>query len=555
MRLLALPLAVLLAGAAPAALVIDLNVNAPIDPGTGNIAGQIQPGGIAQTGVDSVRVNCILGPWSSPADTALHGSPGRTWFQTYDAIVDGFVAQGIDVYMLIGAEAVAGSSRAAFATEGWTQAYAANFAAIAEHFRDRVFVYEGFNEPNDWAGGASAQVEPRWFAYQTQRIYEAVKIGPGGSHLGDPSYQNLTIVTGPLFTHEIGGPPGDSGGPYWTAAANAGIGGDAAIPGLDWGGVMAATGSYPYDGIGLHIYVRGETDSVPQITGSFQAKIDAMWSAMTAVEPLGAATPKRIWISEFGWNRDSLATGLGAANAADAQGRNLSTAYQILRADGRVALGSWFSLVDFGGVGNTWGLYSGALAPASRNPAWWFLRWESLIGAGTPNAALNAGFEAATLAEWTGFGDTDGVVTGPWFAGITPRTGARFHGTAANFGARDGGGVRQTFAATPGSPVAAGVWVRTYREGGSGGDTACRVGLDRSGGTDPQAAGVVWSEWTESPDFWRPVCVASTATGGSFTVFLQHRQAAPVWNVTCFDDAVVLGGTAVPADLTALFVR
>src|SRR5262245_60702174 len=81
-----------------------VDINAPINSGTGAIAQQIQPATIAKLATSRVRVNCILGPWSSPSDATLHA--GKTWFQTYDQIVNDFLAQGTGVYMLIGSQAV-----------------------------------------------------------------------------------------------------------------------------------------------------------------------------------------------------------------------------------------------------------------------------------------------------------------------------------------------------------------------------------------------------------------------------------------------------------------
>jgi hypothetical protein len=550
MRSLAITLLATLSLSLPAQFEVGLNINAPIN-GSGQIASHIDPSAIARLGVDTVRVNCILGPWSSPNDTALFS--GRTWFETYDAIVDGFLAEGIDSYLLIGSEAVTGSSRAAFATDAWTQSYAANFLAVVDHFRDRVSVYETFNEPNDWAGGTSSQVEPRWFAYQLQEIFLAVKYGPGGAHLSDPGYQDLTIVSGPLFAHDIGGSPSPQDG-YWTQTRQAGINGDAAIPDLDWSSVHTLTGSYPCDGLGYHIYVLGESDDPSAISARYTQMLNAIWSSFTALE--GAGTSKRIWLSEFGWNRDSLTTGLGATAAPSAQGRNLETAMNLLRSDARVAQGHWFSLVDFGGIGDTWGVHSGAtLVDSNRNPAWWHLRWQGLVGDGSGNMAENAGFESGDLTGWFEWGQTDGVVSGPWFGGISAHTGSHFHGAAVNFGQKSGG-LTQQFSASLGQTVIAGARVRTHREGGSAGDTACRIGIDPAGGTDSAAGTIVWSEALESEDFWRPLVVEATATAGTVTVFLEHVQAAPTWNVTCFDDVAVLGvSPLVPAELTGLLVN
>jgi hypothetical protein len=274
---------------APSRALLGLDPNQPINPSTGAI--QINAAQVAATGAEVVRLNMILSPWSSPGDTTLHS--GRTFFQTYDQIVNDLMAQGLIVYALVGAESVANSTRERLNTDAYVTEYAANFEAIVGHFKDRVRHYESSNEPNDWAGGSSAQVEPAWFAKMLQEIYMEVKYRDG--HWGDPSWQ-VTLVSGPLFTHDIGGGDtsgGDTGRAYFAATAQAGISQH------DWTNVKNLTGSYPYDGVGMHIYVKqGETTAAP-IQTRMNYNLNELWAGITGVE--GAQTPKRIWVSEVGW--------------------------------------------------------------------------------------------------------------------------------------------------------------------------------------------------------------------------------------------------------------
>ena len=528
--LAAVLLSVALAAQAQFETAVDLN--APINTSTGATAGQIQPAQIARLGLRRVRLNAILGPWNSPGDATLHS--GRTWYQAYDQIVNDLRAQGIEIYMLVGAEAV--KSASGLNTSTYVSDYAANFREIVGHFRDRVTVYESFNEPNDWAGGSSAQVEPRWFAYMLQEIWMEVKHRSG--HAGDPAWQ-VTLVSGPLFTHDL-----DTGASYWQQVRQKGVGGDAAIPSLNWANVLSLTGSYPYDGIGFHIYVREGSGDAATIATGMNTNLNATWSQVTALE--GAGTAKKIWVSECGWRTDYL------GGDAEAQARNVATALGLLRADSRVRLGTWFCLVDFGAP---YGVYnSPSLADSARKAAWFQLRWETVVGSESGNLSHNAGFEAGSMQDWTPFGTTDGAQAGTWFGGITARSGSWFCGAAANFGAKNGGAY-QRFHSTPGQRVRAGARIRTYREGGSAGNTTCRIGIDPSGGTNPAAASVVWSEALENQGSWRPLCVEADATANTVTVFLRHDQSAPTWNVSCFDDVAVLGATAfAPLTLTAFAV-
>lgn len=514
-----------------------VDVNAPINTATGAIAEQIQPAVVARLATDRVRVNCILGPWSSPSDSTLHS--GRTWFQTYDEIVNGFLAEGKQVYMLIGGQAV--NSSFGLNTTQYVDQYAANFETIVGHFKDRVQVYESFNEPNDWAGGSSAQVEPRYFAYMLQEIYLNVKHRDG--HTSDSSWQ-VTLVSGPMFTHDIGG-GGDLGDSYFTSAANAGKNGDAAIPALDWDNVKTLTGSYPYDGIGYHIYVEQGSTTASAIAARLSLHLNSMMSAVDAIEG-GAGHGKKFWISEIGWGSNHV--------TPNGQATNLDTAFDLFRSDTRVKMATWFCLGDFD-AGNQYGLHTAnALTLAERKPAWWHLRRQSLLKGDTSTLARNPGFESAAQ-WWTSFGTTDGAQAGAWFAGITARSGNGFWGAGANFGQKNGGAYQQ-YATAPGQTVTAAAWVQTYREGGAFGDTAGRIGIDPAGGTNPDAATVTWSDPLESPGAWHPVSVRATATGSTATVFLRHIQSAPTWNVTAFDDVTVIGATGpVPVKVSGVVIE
>lgn len=95
-----------------------------------------------------------------------------------------------------------------------------------------------------------------------------------------------------------------------------------------------------------------------------------------------------------------------------------------------------------------------------------------------------------------------------------------------------------------------------------------RVGIDPTGGTNPYAAGVVWSNNIAPHDRWEQATVSATAAGTSVTLFIFVTQAWPAdLNKAYFDDAsLTVGGaggtapvvpgvpTAVPTPATAAFV-
>ena len=75
---------------------MGIDGNQPIDETSGVLAPEMAtPAIVADTGAAFVRINFMLGPWSSPTDGTLNA--GRTWYQAFDKIVDGFLARGVGV--------------------------------------------------------------------------------------------------------------------------------------------------------------------------------------------------------------------------------------------------------------------------------------------------------------------------------------------------------------------------------------------------------------------------------------------------------------------------
>jgi hypothetical protein len=68
-----------------------------------------------------------------------------------------------------------------------------------------------------------------------------------------------------------------------------------------------------------------------------------------------------------------------------------------------------------------------------------------------------------------------------------------------------------------------------------------QVGIDPTGGTNPQAASVVWGKKINSFDYWSQAIVTATrATAGTITVFAKcapRFDFARVNNDCFFDDA------------------
>jgi len=315
---------------------IGMDVGQPINPSTGDINWGTDTTVVGQTCTPWVRVNFILGPWSSPGDQTLHS--GRTWQQAYDEIINASVARGIQVYGLIGAEAYTypadtleqypGPDSASAVS--WIQNYTATFVQIVDMFKDRVRVFESFNEPNNWTNSPTAIVHEAWFALLLQEIYLNTKYYNG--HDIDPSWQ-VTLVSGALFTFDL-----NTGGQYLSDTYWYGKN----VFAWDW--THQNVGTFPLDGFGQHIYVAQGDSSVAIVGAAITANLDGFWNGVYVYED---DPNKQIWISEFGWE-----TGVYGESF---QAQNLTTGFNVLQADARVRLSLWFTQSDF--PGGDWGLY------------------------------------------------------------------------------------------------------------------------------------------------------------------------------------------------------
>lgn len=150
----------------------------------------------------------------------------------------------------------------------------------------------------------------------------------------------------------------------------------------------------------------------------------------------------------------------------------------------------------------------------------------------------NPGPEPAYLGAWRKWGTVDGIQkSGQFHFPIPAHGGQYFLGSASSFNTKNGG-VYQTVAVEPGRVYEARVWIYTLRRGGRPADTACRLGMDPTGGEDPTAPTVRWTPFTESEGQWTLLSLQVQAQRPLLTVFLEHRQRqGNEWNITCFDDA------------------
>ena len=315
-----------------------LDLGQPIDNTSGQI--YVNYNVIANTCTPTVRLNFILGPWNSPDDITLHN--GKTWEQTYNEIVDSLTNRGIQIYGLIGAQISynfvgdllinypSDTQADSASADQWVQNYIYNFVSVVDKFKDRIRIFESYNEPNNWDNGWTSVVCAKWFAKIIQDIYLNTKFFNG--HNTDTLWQ-VNLISGALFTFDL-----NDGSTYINDTYNYGKNTWA------WDWTQQQTGSYPLDGIGQHLYCAGGSSDSASIVNGMSANINAMYNTMTSWEGI---TTKKIWISEFGWE-SSAVTEQGQAD-------NLRNAYSLLLNDGRIGLANYFTLSDWPGA--YWGLY------------------------------------------------------------------------------------------------------------------------------------------------------------------------------------------------------
>lgn len=332
---------------------IGIDCGQPIDNTSGIISQGAGAPILSSTCTPWVRVNFILGPWNSPEDTTLYN--GKTWLQTYNTIIDSLVNSGIEVYALVGAQIVsqpinddmiAYPGADSIGAVAWKDEYIYNFVKVVDYFKDRIRVFESYNEPNNWDNGFTAVVHPQWFALMLQDIYLNVKYFNG--HWGDPDWQ-VTLVSGAILTLDVTTGASYINDVYWYGENI-----------FAWNWTFAQTGSYPLDGVGMHIYVEQGSSDPATVSSAMNYNINDFWNNITFYE--GSATPKQIWVSEFGWESASY----GELFQAD----NLTTSFSVLRADPRIAMALWFTLSDW--PGGDWGIYYfGSFLPSERKLAYY----------------------------------------------------------------------------------------------------------------------------------------------------------------------------------------
>ncbi|MGQ9765578.1 MAG: fibronectin type III domain-containing protein [Armatimonadota bacterium] len=167
----------------------------------------------------------------------------------------------------------------------------------------------------------------------------------------------------------------------------------------------------------------------------------------------------------------------------------------------------------------------------------------------TPNSDIPGWQKAYGNAQW--------FRSGEW--SIPSQSGMLYTGSVANYGLHNCV-LYQRVLATPGQEVAysAYIWSQAYGAGRPCGgyphrfgETSGLIGIDPTGGTDPNSPSIVWSAERQTQDWhnyleqgpcsstatWQKVGVAAVAQSDVITVFLKTHIWYPIaWNFVCWDN-------------------
>ncbi|MCB0217348.1 MAG: hypothetical protein KDH92_11965, partial [Chloroflexi bacterium] len=175
------------------------------------------------------------------------------------------------------------------------------------------------------------------------------------------------------------------------------------------------------------------------------------------------------------------------------------------------------------------------------------------------NLLVNPGFEAGFSAR----GFASRTLALGWLAWQDPGSGEPVLSPAARF--RDGdpaamagawsqrveglgplqaGGLWQTVPVPPGERVLGQAWALAWQgrdadrqRTRSSGAYALGIGIDPRGGSDPDAAGIVWTTPVTVTDGWLPLFVATTAESTAVSLFLRGQPLSPGANEARWDEA------------------
>lgn len=147
------------------------------------------------------------------------------------------------------------------------------------------------------------------------------------------------------------------------------------------------------------------------------------------------------------------------------------------------------------------------------------------IASGLRNLDFEDGFFGGIAEGWTITGEgfcTDAAL----IPGASPREGE--HAQAVFVRGDKGhtslsGTLRNNIAAKPGRDVRVTLWWASVSEGTSA-ESEARIGIDPTGGDDPESSGIQWGEWQKLTPAWTAASHAATGEHSVVTLFVECRS-------------------------------
>jgi hypothetical protein len=341
-----------------------------------------------EAGAGWVRVNFRLGDcyrsWTDPIttrDVAQRGCDpllvGHTALQAYDVAIDAARARNLQVLGLLSNEVWHGDQIQDWQAnntevEGgngdnrYIHEFADAAGLLAKHFDGRVAAWEVWNEPNAWeffddAGHiwGSSFIYPSNFAWLLTEAYQKIKAASpapviSGAVLGTDIggvRMNVVVHGKPQQIVKHGETPRVLKPTYGATCSSSVPSGADYLCDTYHAGIKLAgwTTPYPFDQVGQHFYIDLGLSTKSVKIASF---LEDVHRAYVAFE--GAATPKQIHVTEFGWIADPASSRY--TGDASLQAENLRTAYTTLANASFVARGYWFAVQDIEEAGQFFGL-------------------------------------------------------------------------------------------------------------------------------------------------------------------------------------------------------
>ncbi|PWU21142.1 MAG: hypothetical protein C5B50_02445 [Verrucomicrobia bacterium] len=321
-----------------------------------------------------------------------------TWDSTvlgyYDTAVSNALNAGLQVMMLIDGGSWPGSQTDWCANnqehnsgQNGENVYVEGFATnavlpIVQHFHNRVKYYEIWNEPNCWSsnytGGyfyGCTYIYPSNYGWLLARSWEAVHVAHGYST------NDITLFSGGVFGHNIGGVQSyaNAGAQYLDDTYSTGTN---LAKGASFTLIKTNYNAYPLDGIGEHLYIyTGGT----VVSNTFRQYEDWVHSALTKYE--GTSSPKKTFITEFGWQTTNISNGNGVSQ--NIQDTNLITSFSAINATPYVRMAIWFQWKD-NPAGSLWyGVIDSSGNPKLSYPDYQRCqRFEGIYSTGATNSGI-----------------------------------------------------------------------------------------------------------------------------------------------------------------------